>query len=219
MQYLLDLFLSGNLNQSLKEDFFAKQENMQYKKIISENQNQYSLEMILNRLIKNNKINELQKEINTIKEEFLYTSFIHGINHNERVLFWTYFLSLHCDLDKASMRIVLDGAKYHDIARVNDLPDIHHGEKATEELSKIVDDKIYQNENNIKLLKGIVELHSLPDKKAEYVMEKYKIENKNLFYTLFSILKDADALDRIRLTYNEKNIFSFKSRNLKNSVF
>lgn len=201
MQYLLDLFLNGNLNQSLNEDFLKKQENVQYAETIASNPNQYTLKDILEQLLATNKIERLQKEIETINEEVLYNSFIHGINHNERVLFWAYFLGLQCGLNETGMRIVLDAAKYHDVGRVNDLVDYSHGERSANEIENIVANPIYEQDINMRLLKAIVELHSLNDTAAEQIMIKYGITDKSYFYTLFSILKDADALDRVRITY------------------
>lgn len=200
MQYLLDLFLGGNLNQSLNEDFKKKQNNKQYIETICAHPDQQSLEKILKQLKKTN-IKRLIQELETINEEELYTSFIHGINHNERVLFWAYILSLQCGLEEADIRIVLDATKYHDVGRVNDLVDPSHGRRSAQVIAQLVNDPIYENKENMGLLQGIVELHSLKDTMAEQIMKKYGITDKSRFYTLFSILKDADALDRIRITY------------------
>lgn len=206
MQYLLELFLSGNLNQSLNEDFMKKQNNEQYEETIHSNPEQQSLTVILRQLMVEGKIERLKQELETINEEELYTSFIHGINHNERVLFLAYLLSLQCNLNDAHLRIVLDASKYHDVGRVNDFVDPSHGERSAEAIVELVDDSIYENEENVALLQGIVELHSLEDRDADYIMIKYGITDKKTFYTLFSILKDADALDRIRITYMQDTV-------------
>ncbi len=206
MHYLLELFLGGNLNQTLNEDFMKKQNNEQYIETIHSNPKQSSLIEILKQLMREGNIDRLKQELDTIDEEELYTSFIHGINHNERVLFWAYILSLQCGIDEICVRIVLDASKYHDIGRVNDCVDPSHGERSAEAIIELVNDPIYENQNFVKLLQSIVEIHSLEDTDADRIMRKYGITDKKTFYTLFSILKDADALDRIRITYMEDTI-------------
>ncbi|MCI9233228.1 MAG: hypothetical protein HFH08_01370 [Bacilli bacterium] len=206
MQYLLELFLNGNLNQTLNEDFIKKQNNMQYIETIHSQLEQQSLIAILQQLTSGESIVRLKYELDSIDEEELYTSFIHGINHNERVLFWAYVLSLQCGLDEVGTRIVLDASKYHDVGRINDLVDPSHGERSASAIIELVNDPIYENPENMKLLQAIVELHSLNDTDSEKVRKKYGITDKKTFYTLFSILKDADALDRIRITYMQDTV-------------
>lgn len=207
MKYLFELFLNGEFPKNLLEDYHKKEGNKGYLEFLEINPQQNSLEELLHWYFENEFIKDLQEEIQNMKREYLYNSFIHGINHNERVLFWVYYLSKKCELNETFLRIVLDGAKYHDIGRVNDQLDPSHGSRSASKIEHIVDNEIYQEKENLDLLKAIVELHSLHDNKVRQVMKKYNIQNKEQFYILFSILKDADALDRIRSTYL-KNRFS-----------
>ncbi len=211
MKHLLNLFLNGNLEESLIDDYQEKTGNIQYMEL----QEQYSLQKVLVWFQEHGQIERILGEIDMIKEKYLYTSFSHGINHNERVLFWAYFLVLHTGLDQTSIRIVLDGAKYHDIGRRNDLLDPKHGARSADMIGTVVDDPIYQDPKNLNLLKGIVELHSQSDKNASKIMKKYKIENEELFDLLFRILKDADALDRVRLTYMKKRFSALNPNYLR----
>lgn len=185
MHYLLELFLGGNLNQTLNEDFMKKQNNEQYIETIHSNPKQSSLIEILKQLMREGNIDRLKQELDTIDEEELYTSFIHGINHNERVLFWAYILSLQCGIDEICVRIVLDASKYHDIGRVNDCVDPSHGERSAEAIIELVNDPIYENQNFVKLLQSIVEIHSLEDTDADRIMRKYGITDKKLFILYF----------------------------------
>ncbi len=61
---------------------------------------------------------------------------------------------------------------------------------------------IYGEDRNI--LQAIVEAHEGKDKNMEKICEKYKISQENKEYTmkLMTIIKDADALDRVRLDHN-----------------
>lgn len=214
MKHLLNLFLNGNLEESLIDDYQEKTGNIQYMEL----KEQCSLQKVLVWFQENGHIERFLEEINSIKENYLYSSFSHGINHNERVLFWAYFLAFQTNLDPVSIRIVLDGAKYHDIGRKNDLLDPKHGARSASMIAQVVDDPIYQDERNLNLLKGIVELHSQTDKNASKIIKKYEIENEQLFDLLFQILKDADALDRVRLTYMKKRFSALNPNYLRISV-
>lgn len=215
MNNLLELFLNGNLKESLIDDYEKKENNNGYLEVLKANPDQKSLQSILLWMQEQNYITQLQEELDSIKVEWLYPSFHHGINHNERVLFWTYYLGLKLNLDLVSMRTVLDGAKYHDIGRTNDLLDPSHGTRSAEKIENVIEDSNYQKQENLQLLKAIIEIHSQLDKNAEAVIKKYQIQNTEQFYILFSILKDADALDRVRLTYMKKRFSSLNPAYLR----
>lgn len=103
-------------------------------------------------------------------------------------------------------RIILDACKYHDVGRVNDLYDPKHGILGAKLVDKIIDDPIYNNVENLKILRAIIEFHSIPDKYFNNIIKKYQIENIDRFKIVAFILKDADNLDRVRLSLNKKTI-------------
>ena len=59
-------------------------------------------------------------------------------------------------------------------------------------------------DNDRRILQAIVEAHEGKDKNMSKICKKYKIKDEDLNYTikLMTILKDADALDRVRLDLN-----------------
>ncbi len=184
------------------------QDFLKYSLYINDNSKQKTLQEIIFSISDDN-FQELIKELNSIKEEFLYQSRIHGLYHSEKVMFWTYVLSRDSSLSDVEKKIVLDAAKYHDIGRTNDIDDTIHGKIAALKIGTIVDSPIYENPINRSLLSAIIELHSLDDKLEEQIAQKYHLENNHSFPILWRILKDADALDRIRYDLGYLDEFSF----------
>jgi len=68
---------------------------------------------------------------------------------------------------------------------------------------KYVKGEVYSEEDR-KILQDVIEAHEGKDKNMEKICKKYKISQENVEYTmqLIKIIKDADALDRVRLDIN-----------------
>jgi len=64
----------------------------------------------------------------------------------------------------------------------------------------VVDNDIYNDETNLSMLKAIVDIHSQKDSDAENNFYNYDLDESQYerYKLLYSILKDADALDRTR---------------------
>ncbi len=175
---------------------------------------QEDLKSILDGLSKT-QIEKLKEEYATLDKAVLYLSFLHGPDHIERTLFWTFLLSeqyLSSDTDK---RIVLDAAKYHDIGRRNDCEDRIHGKLSAEKVGALLTNPIYESQENRKLLCAIIELHSLNDEEEKKVVQRYRLTNLGSFITMWRILKDADALDRIRLSQGLSKISALNPEYLR----
>ncbi len=160
---------------------------------------QEDLKSILEGLSKE-QIERLKKEYETLDKNVLYLSILHGPDHIERTIFWTFLLSekyLSSDIDK---RIVLDAAKYHDIGRRNDFEDREHGMLSAKKVCSLLNNPIYEEEENRNLLCAIIELHSLSDEEEKKMIQRYHLTNLGSFIRMWKILKDADGLDRIRLS-------------------
>ena len=138
--------------------------------------------------------------IKGIKEKYLYHSLFHGLHHSEKVLLFAYMLGINYDLSKIDMQILIDAAIYHDIGRFDETEDAFHGLNSARKIEKVVDSEIYQDEQNLAILKAICDGHSRNDKYINLVADDYGIteENLNRYQLLYKILKDADALDRTR---------------------
>lgn len=157
-------------------------------------------------IIKFNKELEEEKDmliniIKNVRKEYLYDSKIHGFNHSVRVMLFAYLLAKSENLDKIDTRIIIDAALYHDIGRQSDNEDLVHGLSSAYLIDNIdiVNHKIYkENPDNLNILKAIIDGHSTPDKNIENTALNYDVEDINRYKKLYSILKDADALDRKR---------------------
>ena len=87
---------------------------------------------------------------------------------------------------------LMKAAIWHDIGREDDLAGTSHGVESY---------RIFQKHNvPDKVIQFLIENHCVEDNEAKSVWEKESKNdtNKDLIWTLFCILKDADALDRCR---------------------
>ena len=149
----------------------------------------------------NNLLPYLLKKISEIKLEYLYISECHGKNHNLRVMIYTLYLSNILKLSDIDKEIVMNAAIYHDIGRINDNIDDNHGKRSANNIIKVIPN----NYKDLNMLKAIIELHSIDDNYFNEIALKYNIKDLKRFKILYSILKDADALDRVRLSYKSNN--------------
>ena len=161
-------------------------------RILSENSE--SLHIIIE-TVKKNEV--FQDVMSSIKEEFFIDDSIHGISHNERVALLSCYIGIQEGLNNEELKIVLEAAKYHDIGRGYEG---NHGKYST-----IIIDRNKEyifpdlNDNEINIIKALCHGHSVDDGRYEEIAELYGIRNINQFKKLLNIVKDADALDRVRL--------------------
>ncbi len=190
------------------------QDYLKYSLYKNNNLNQKNLKDILFHLPEH-KVEKLKLEIQSIQVDALYSSKIHGLYHSEKVLFWAFILSTENSLTAIDEQILLDAAKYHDIGRTNDIDDTIHGRVSALKVLNIIDNPIYEEERNRNLLCAIIELHSLDDKMENQIKEKYYLQQDSSFSPLWKMLKDADALDRIRYDLGYFDEFSFNPTYLR----
>lgn len=134
---------------------------------------------------------------NLSTEQFDHPSWIHGIKHTYRVM-------IHClRLGKITGKVLeaknaFFGAYIHDMARLHDGYCTRHGADAARFKLPLYYDLFKRNGANsddLKIIQQIVTWHSLPNEPTR---------DHNIWPTL-AILKDADALDRIRLGEHDLN--------------
>ncbi len=161
----------------------------------------------LKKYLDKEKINELVQNIQT---QYLYPSKFHGLYHSEKVAFFSFIIGKYYNLDPEDMEIILDAAVYHDIGRTSDFEDTTHGLTSSLKIGFLKDKQIYTNEINFKLLKAIIDGHCLDDKSKKIIFENYDLPQTEYerFNLLYSILKDADALDRLRFDKTMKAILN-----------
>lgn len=212
MMDVLNDLINNPISDTYEYDYLLKLKNNNYQRFLKDIE-QISTQEFKNFIIDNYK--EIKYELDTIKSGFLYDSLTHGINHNIRVLLFTFYLAKKLNLDKTKFRILMDACKYHDVGRRNDLYDEEHGKRSANAVDKIVDDEIYKTNDNLDMLKAIIEYHSVPDRNINKVMSKYKIMDEKTFKILAYLLKDADGLDRVRLSIGNKLFSDLNLRYLR----
>lgn len=141
--------------------------------------------------------NNLKEIVKNINKRVLYKSKFHGIHHSQKVLLFAYLIGIQENLNEEDMQILIDASIYHDIGRQNEKEDSFHGLISANKIEKVVTSNIYKQEENLNILKAIIDAHS-QENKLEIIAENYEIEDINRFIKLANILKDADALDRTR---------------------
>ncbi len=132
------------------------------------------------------------------KEYFDHQSKLHGIKHTYRVMCNCLYLG-----DKLKnireTKLAFYAAFIHDMARKDDGYCIEHGLWAAKQKLPQFRDLFFSiglQEKDLQEIKMAVINHS----------EKLDIPQNNPFYKTTAILKDADALDRIRIAENNLNV-------------
>ncbi len=148
---------------------------------------------------------------NLKRNYFDHQSTLHGINHTYRVMCLTMYIAEVEGLKKESLP-ALCAAFIHDLARKDDGYCTQHGSWAVKSklpLFETLFRKVGMTDKDIKNIGKAVANHSIPGEFSE----------TDEAYTVTAILKDADALDRIRLgddNLDEDYLRFNASRNLVN---
>ncbi|MDO5046950.1 MAG: hypothetical protein Q4D88_00225 [Anaerococcus sp.] len=133
----------------------------------------------------------------TLNEDILFKSKVHGKDHIERVIFYTLVLSFAYKLDYDDTNILRDAASLHDTRRVNDGWDIDHGRRAAEESIKYAKTKKEDQD----ILKAVITAHSTNDKHMEDIIKEFVKDQSQRprALKLAKLFKDSDGLDRVRI--------------------
>ncbi len=198
-EVLKKILIDNDSFDGYDSDYMLKFNNQIYNKIyLSE---QKSLDEVCKSLQENNDTDMIIELISSFDKKYLFNSYLHGYMHNERVLFFSYLISKSENINDIDLEIIMDAAKYHDIGRQNDFADTAHGLVAANKLDFVIGRKeIYKNKENLDMLKFIVDYHSVQDNLFDVIAENHNIKDLNRARKLACILKDADALDRVRLS-------------------
>lgn len=162
---------------------------------------QFSLYEIMKIIRSNPQFPQFIEAMNSLRYDLLYQSNIHGVSHVERVIIIAFILSTLYQLHLDDTLVLLEAAKYHDIGRIDDGNDFTHGMRGAEKYKELF---VTTDLIDSRIIMALIEAHSVNDEKAEFVLDKYNIPDKQYEKVkwLLSFLKDADSLDRFRLTDN-----------------
>lgn len=164
---------------------------------INDVQNEEILEFI-NHVVSNKKFHVFEEIMNEVQESYFVNDAIHGISHNERVAFIAMAIGIHENLTEDELKVIINAALYHDIGRTTAKGKAHGIESA-----RIIDENRAVlakgfNDKELALLEFLCSIHSNPDEELEDFAKQYDIDIITA-KKFMNVLKDADALDRVRL--------------------
>jgi len=125
------------------------------------------------------------------KDLFDHKSGIHGVNHTYRVMYHVLQIARATGFKRDGVNAFC-AAYIHDMARVHDGYCTQHGTWAAERKLGLYSNLFYKvglNNEDLEKVEIAVKYHSLTE----------ELEKGDKAYTVTALLKDADALDRIRL--------------------
>lgn len=122
----------------------------------------------------------------------------HGVMHTYRVMRLARELSQQYNLSSHEDQILMCACCYHDIGRKNDYEDFEHGRDSVlvcEE--KNLFRKFYLFPSQIEWAKTLIIYHAIPDSQFCTTNDRLQL--------LYNIIKDADAIDRLRFDDLDKS--------------
>ena len=143
--------------------------------------------------------------VKALKRERLYDSPIHGLGHIERVLLFGGLIAMGNQCNEADTRLLLTACSYHDIGRVNDALDDDHGKRS----AQMLPDVITMPAEDMVFVQAAIYAHSINDTLMEEVIRNYGIFDKQRALNIARMLKDADALDRVRVSDLDPSFLRF----------
>lgn len=149
-------------------------------------------------VVSNEKFHIFEEVMNDVQENYFVNDAIHGISHNERVAFLAMAIGINENLTGDELKVIIKAALYHDIGRTTAKGRTHGTESARiiaenrDVLANGFDDK------ELALLEFLCSIHSNPDEELDNFAKQYSIDI-SIATKLMNVLKDADALDRVRL--------------------
>ncbi len=173
--------------------------------------------------------NEMDKM--SSEQEIYRTMGAHDIDHTSRVIYLANTLAEIDGFTEKERRLLLTAARYHDIGRKNDKVDLEHGQYAR---IKIENNDLLKefSKQEKEIIMFAVEQHSLSSEENEKAIKKLPARKREEYSKILSYLKDADALDRVRIanknmqldpnrlrTNTAKNLIEFSKETYNNFNF
>lgn len=164
--------------------------------------------------------NGLIEEYQTMRDYFIKPEYyqspygVHGVGHVRRVLLHCISLANAIGLSEHERGILMVAACYHDIGRKHDEACEEHGEWSLDKMAELELDNFYilndgeggvypeyLTYEELETVEFIIRYHCQSDDKGDKAMEDIQDATvKELVQKLFPIFKDADALDRVRIS-------------------
>ena len=176
--------------------------------------NLYSLTNIESKVLDfaQSKLDKYSPLINELYEN--NNRFDHDKEHTKRVLFLASILCHQLNIgNKKMLDDLFTAISFHDTGRINDDIDDSHGYRAI---------PIYREyiKPNSKITEFLIKYHCLDDNIAiDYINNKFKPDKVADVKLLYSIIKDADALDRVRFGSEFLNVNYLRNKESLNLAF
>ena len=125
---------------------------------------------------------------------------VHGFDHAFRAALYTCFLSQMLELGRRDTQILFFAALNHDIGREDDSNDPYYGFRGAAAAAGICGQ--FSDEEAF-LIRAVIAAHPFKDKDADDIISLFGTPDgrqREKYHLYLSILKDADALDRFRLS-------------------
>ena len=137
-----------------------------------------------------------------VRRDLFVDDDIHGIAHNERVALLACAIGMKEGLNKQDLRLLLEAAKYHDIGRRD--KEKNHAKISADKIGELRYELFYGfTDEEVKIIQALSEAHGVQDELNESVISTYGVPNVENCMKILNILKDADALDRVRLRFGQ----------------
>ena len=182
-------------------------ENLSYYKLFNTStNNQIDLYDVVNTLKNNDLLGRFESEVRYLNNNNLYNFDIpeHNIDHVERVLLYSMYMGNEMKLDSDLMDVLIEASKFHDSGRINLATDINHALNSANKVFESLEGKYSTDELN--KIAAVIEYHEAADSKEAFdaIFNKYNLDRDEYddIYNIATILKDADALDRVRFPGN-----------------
>ena len=182
-------------------------ENLSYYKLFNTStNNQIDLYDVVNTLKNNDLLGRFESEVRYLNNNNLYNFDIpeHNIDHVERVLLYSMYMGNEMKLDSDLMDVLIEASKFHDSGRINLATDINHALNSANKVFESLEGKYSADELN--KIAAVIEYHEAADSKEAFdaIFNKYNLDRDEYddIYNIATILKDADALDRVRFPGN-----------------
>lgn len=133
--------------------------------------------------------------------DFAMNSSSHGLRHMQRVCFLSGLIheilrESYQELNNKTLIKVMTAGLLHDVGRYDEWNDIGHGKRS----SGMYEDYYHSKDT---FVQPLIEYHDRDDKEFMEFLTQNQIENREVMEICYGILKDADALDRLRLGWRD----------------
>ena len=175
---------------------------------------QLPLRNIIEKMENSGSIDEFYNQLDKINEEknLYYPSEVHGLDHTARVTFLSEIMTELDNIDEHTKSLIITSARYHDIGRFDESENKEHGLYGEQilENNKLIQEFSKKDQD---IIKFAITQHSKSREENENALKSIPFWKRDKYKIVLSYLKDADALDRVRIANPNMQLDSNRLRN------